>query len=131
VEVELSLGVVPPGEALLVSDDPIEGETEGCQEEDAGQDHDQGVLQPAPAAPFVLLLVVPVSERDKSIGESKYDLFIGQVRDREWRVFNTHRFETLQIELSIDRLCCFRECDGSKSISPTDSITKQTNWVLR
>jgi hypothetical protein len=89
VEVKLSLGVVPPGEALLVSDDPIEGETEGCQEEDAGQDHDQGVLQPAPAAPFVLLLVVPVSERDKSIGESKYDLFIGQVRDREWRVFNT------------------------------------------
>lgn len=131
MEVELSLGVVPPGEALLVSDDPIEGETEGCQEEDAGQDHDQGVLQPAPAAPFVLLLVVPVSERDKSIGESKYDLFIGQVRDREWRVFNTHRFETLQIELSIDRLFCFRECDGSKSISPTDSITKQTNWVLR
>jgi hypothetical protein len=60
MEVELSLGVVPPGEALLVSDDPIEGETEGCQEEDAGQDHDQGVLQPAPAAPFVLLLVVPV-----------------------------------------------------------------------
>lgn len=63
MEVELQLGVVAPREAAPVEDRPEEGEREGGQQEEAGEDYDEGVLQPAAATPLVVLLVVPVSGR--------------------------------------------------------------------
>lgn len=65
MEVELFLGIVAPRKSIVVVDDPEEGETQGAQKQNTGQNYNQGVFQPTPTTPLVLVFVMPMSATTK------------------------------------------------------------------
>lgn len=79
VQVELLGGVLGPREALAVLHHPEEDEHQGADQQDDGQRHHQQELEPVPARPAVVLVIVAVRAMDLSFAHGEVRVGSGRV----------------------------------------------------